>query len=423
MKKRISQICIFASFLLVTSLACYFFSPIVRTNAEEKTFDVDVTVNSIASLTLSTADLNLNVVPTSAGVFRSGSIVASVSTNSAFGYELYFSSENNETDMVSRGSSSVIDSNFSDPVTSLTMEANKWGYSLDNTNYLRIPASNSQVAIRNIYHSPTAEENDTTVYIGTKISSALPSGSYSKKVLFSLIAHDMPKTLDELTNMQEMNPGVCEVTAVGVTATLTDTRDGKSYTVAKLADNKCWMTQNLALINRTISSSDSDITADSYIIPNTNWGTTTSMSAKTQDAYVYNTGNASYGVYYNYVAATAGTITGMSNSSDVTESICPKGWTLPSYDEYQALFSAYNGGNENNSIILLEPPTNFVLSGMMPYQLKNPYEQGVDGRWWTTTIDNPNGTQYRRTLSIRSGYGIGGSSPRWNGTTIRCIAR
>lgn len=44
-----------------------------------------------------------------------------------------------------------------------------------------------------------------------------------------------------------MEPVVCERTPVGTTEQLIDQRDGKSYWVAKLADGKCWMTQNLAL--------------------------------------------------------------------------------------------------------------------------------------------------------------------------------
>ncbi len=50
-----------------------------------------------------------------------------------------------------------------------------------------------------------------------------------------------------ITYMQDMTPSVCEASGVGDTKRLTDSRDGKQYWVAKLADGKCWMTQNLAL--------------------------------------------------------------------------------------------------------------------------------------------------------------------------------
>ena len=47
--------------------------------------------------------------------------------------------------------------------------------------------------------------------------------------------------------MQEMTSEVCASTATGVSAQLKDVRDNKYYWVTKLADGKCWMTQNLDL--------------------------------------------------------------------------------------------------------------------------------------------------------------------------------
>ena len=54
-------------------------------------------------------------------------------------------------------------------------------------------------------------------------------------------------TLANITTMQEMTSDICAATTVGATATLKDTRDNSTYSVAKLADNKCWMTQNMRL--------------------------------------------------------------------------------------------------------------------------------------------------------------------------------
>ncbi len=44
-----------------------------------------------------------------------------------------------------------------------------------------------------------------------------------------------------------MTPAICKAAEVGTTSPLIDRRDNKSYWVAKLADENCWMTQNLAL--------------------------------------------------------------------------------------------------------------------------------------------------------------------------------
>ncbi len=53
--------------------------------------------------------------------------------------------------------------------------------------------------------------------------------------------------------MQDMNPSACDsqttpaASATTVpTKTLTDSRDGNKYTISKLADGNCWMTQNLS---------------------------------------------------------------------------------------------------------------------------------------------------------------------------------
>ena len=45
--------------------------------------------------------------------------------------------------------SSVIASDFSGTVTSSTMAKNKWGYSLDNTDFLKIPTLNNQESLWN----------------------------------------------------------------------------------------------------------------------------------------------------------------------------------------------------------------------------------------------------------------------------------
>ena len=42
--------------------------------------------------------------------------------------------------------------------------------------------------------------------------------------------------------------------------------------------------------------------------------------------------NSTNGAWYNYAAASAGQITGGNNTTYATQSICPKGWTMPKYD-------------------------------------------------------------------------------------------
>ena len=80
-------------------------------------------------------------------------------------------------------------------------------------------------------------------------------------------------TTDEYYAMQDMTTDICNsVTRTGIETTtqLVDTRDNNLYWVAKLADDKCWMTQNLDLdINGTntvaLTSENTDISTDPNI--------------------------------------------------------------------------------------------------------------------------------------------------------------
>ena len=86
------------------------------------------------------------------------------------------------------------------------------------------------------------------------------------------------------------------------------------------------MTQNLRLTgSRKLTSADSNVSSD-WTLPAAN----SSFPTPCMDAaYSMNSGNASYGYYYNWYAATAGTGTCSMSSGNATASICPKGWRLP----------------------------------------------------------------------------------------------
>lgn len=177
------------------------------------------------------------------------------------------------------------------------------------------------------------------------------------------------------------------------TKVVKDTRDGKSYRVRKMPDNRCWMIDNLALSTKTlISANDTDIDTDAgsdfvqkwNVLSNTNGRPvqetsthsngicTTHSSVAIADGGGYltcdgeinyvdaNDGYIAYsdpslpsnplyencigdngvnsdsltgcGYLYNWYTATAGS--GRFDSSrtsayDVASSICPAGWNLP----------------------------------------------------------------------------------------------
>ena len=114
--------------------------------------------------------------------------------------------------------------------------------------------------------------------------------------------------------MQQMTPEICTATTTpnktattldtdgshygdpnyAPTKTLIDTRDSNTYTVSKLADGKCWMTQNLRIINKTLTPTDSDVTSN-YTIPASSINGFS--SSDTSNAYIDSDGGFLYLVY------------------------------------------------------------------------------------------------------------------------------
>ncbi len=407
---KTTKLAIFSSSLLVAASAAMFIAPVIRINAAEESADVNVNVNPIISLTLSTSTLSFDVTPTVEGSFNQKPLVATVDTNSTGGYELYFSSEDSATAMTSLTSASTITSDFSGTVTSSTMANNKWGYSLNTTNFSKIPALADQAKIKDLDHFPTSNEKDTTVNIATKIDNSLPSGTYSKRVLFTAVAH---QSLDPSNNMQGFN---CSSLAnVGDSVVLTDSRDGNEYTVKKLKDGKCWMIDNLRISDRRISSADSNLpNGETWDIPASSISGFSEADAN--NVYIDNT----YGGYYTFYAATAGWGT---TSLDVTrvnspKDICPKGWRLPTGSvegEYYTLYEKYNTSTS------LQGEPGFTLSGFIHNSTIMGRDEGLEqGNYWSSTADYSNNA-YRLFLNSYNYASASGSGAKICGYQIRCV--
>ena len=398
---------VFLAFTMLGAITFSFFSPIVKSNAADSAeTKVSAVVNPVASVTLDTENLALTYdIPTPEGVFDSGTVTATVSTNSTGGYELYFSSIDNDTDMENTDSSitDVIASDFSGSVTSSTMGANKWGYSTDGTDYLKIPALSNQVTLRNLDHFPSTAEKTNVVHIGAKVNSTLKAGTYAKSVIFSVIAHEPPVTL----TMQTFDKST--LTNVGDSIELEDERDGNTYTVKKLADGNVWMTENLRIANKTITSSDSNVSSD-FTIP------ASSVSGfnayDTNNAYV----DSTYGGYYTFYTATAGTGGSSLTSGNASSDICPKGWRLPtggSSGEFQTLYNNYN------SSALMQGIPNLSLSGyVINGSVSN---QGSGGYYWSSTVDNAN-IAYNLYLGS-SNVNPASYYGKYYGYSVRCVAQ
>ena len=185
------------------------------------------------------------------------------------------------------------------------------------------------------------------------------------------------KTIDHNT-MQDMSAATCwnsdKFTAIGTPygqATLVDTRDGntRTYTVARLPDGYCWMTQNLNLgtsISITLTSNDTDLAeGTTFTLPasdptdfttgtgSTNINKATVLNDMTIPDYTVNGTTYSNKVtgYYSYAVATANTSTHSTSSDSAifTDSICPKNWDLPTTTQYYDLRTKGNIATYNNT--------------------------------------------------------------------------
>ena len=181
--------------------------------------------------------------------------------------------------------------------------------------------------------------------------------------------------------------------------TVVDSRDNNTYTVRYINGN-CWMTQNLRLSGgRTLTSADSNV-ASSWYFPNASLTNGDSYT----DAYSTISSNTSYGGYYNYCAASAGTVCSQT-IQDATYDICPKGWRLPTRNEFSGItsyvsaFSPVYSGNYNDG------------------SLSN---TGSRGYWWSSTAFDRYG-QYILYYYSGSLNATNYSRYKYSGNSVRCI--
>ena len=196
----------------------------------------------------------------------------------------------------------------------------------------------------------------------------------------------------------------CSGLTSGATTALTDLRDGNTYAVAKLADNKCWMIENLRiadkdssnndiilnsanthnpslpLINSWWFSTDNDndtIPTSNHLSPttdptSTDWcivgasncddqsmlatNNTTLFTNNTSSNYSVTSNVYGYGNYYNWYSATVGhgkNGTDYGSNYHAPGDICPIGWRLPkggnksqesTSDFWQLIVTSINNG-------------------------------------------------------------------------------
>ena len=419
--------------------------------------DVSFTFNPTLSISLSKANINIdNLLPGLSS--ESSPITVHVNSNTPYGYSLFASvgnsTEYNTTSLThedsSTGNNAVftsIDTNASLP--QLTTD-NTWGYTYrthntnntDNegwSNYNGLPlygtvdnnTSTNNPALLIDTKNPADSTESIDFKIAAKASSTQASGTYNNVINFYAVGKPEPMTIEDLAYMQDFKglsetdkETVLEYMPTGKQYQLIDNRDNKTYWLAKQADGKIWMTQNLDLCigcegtaaltsrNTDLNEYDSSIYVDGYTntdgitiwvpVPTAitsshpingssvfGWSDNNNnpYSAEANSIYVYTSGstsndtvynsledciNAGHGVddcthysvgnYYNWSAAIAS-----NNSSAIIDktiaanSICPAGWRLPNAAKGQVM-SDYSQLFYSSGIIFM-PVGEFTTDG------------------------------------------------------------
>lgn len=465
------------AFLAMSASDLFYLSGAVFADAEVQ-FTVVVPEGALLEVQLFEADgtamgstTSIDVVPSlfNAG-FNEKEVVVSVGTNNEWGYNLVMNVSNTALTSAENNTIANLEEKTGGytctPATAATCDftVNSWGFKIKNatttqaaTNYIPVPST------LNLNKNSVATNGDAThVMFGSKINAAQEPGEYSTTITFVATANPDPTPM--MQNMTSSN--IAEyLPNVGDTIIMKDSRDKKTYTVGKLADEKYWMLDNLALdlTNDTIlnaldeTNTDIDTTNDPNALAalkGTTLGTTsdkyaTAKVANWTTSYSYSAplvnmdskdlvpqgsndplkaealaGSWKVGGYYNYCAASAGSYcygddtSAGTSSGDATSSICPKGWHMPSSNggEYDTLYSAYSNASPNQDTAFRTafrlPLSGYYLSGSWHYQGKNGYF------WSITRNDNSGMYDLRaRTSEISPSY----VTARDLGHSVRCV--
>ena len=327
----------------------------------------------------------------------------------------------------------------------------------------------------------------TTTY-ATYISKTQPADTYSGQVKYTLVHPSTadtpiePVTIEDAYSkagktklngyykIQDMDSTICskvnQYSGDGM-AEVIDVRDNNIYRIAKLADDNCWMLDNLALdptdsttaANMNASNTNATQEAITNLLnggsATTGWSniaiadvdydfsdsansyvggyTTPRINNASKDTLVTSYGPAStndqakVGIYYNFCAATVGTYCYAGGQGvdkpdtliDADQDICPANWRMPtggSTGEYQSLAGKYTSTTATDSSSLqynLSTP----LSGY--FLNSSAYGRGDYSLFWSSTFlfwGYMNGLYVRPTNvnpSLSSGCNYGAS--------LRCL--
>ena len=364
----------------------------------------------------------------------------------------------------------------------------------DYSTFQEVPDDYEKVAYRTSATDTgtNAEGATLTTTYQAYISKTQPAGTYTGQVKYTLVhPHDtaaplIPISIEDALNaagktkyngyykIQDIASTICananQYGSDGI-AEVIDVRDNNIYHIAKLADNNCWMLDNLALdptdstTAANMSAANTNATAEaisnylnggsvvagwsryevSGVISHdpdyyTMWFNQPFINNQSLNTLVTSYGPASVnnqakvGIYYNYCAASVGTYCYSIEADvdlpdtiiDAPQDVCPANWRMPtggSTGEYTALSSYYDTAQSASNSASLQYNLSTSLSGLYYYYSSgtsnHPIDQESNGYWWSSTRSGPN-TIY--ILSATSGLiNPSQGSSREKMYTIRCL--
>ena len=323
--------------------------------------------------------------------------------------------------------------------TGSNLSDNTWGYGWGETvaantslTYNTMPSYGSGKSLSGNSITNDAVDFTKKLVFAAKFGNNANSGHYQTSVLLSLAATPktvafMPKSgFSTITNMQQMTSSICKNEPIGAYKLLTDTRDSSKYVVAKLADGNCWMAQNLHLVNKTISSSDSDMASGSFTIPSSSISGFSSSDQYQAKAYYDN--SLIKGAYYNWYTATAGSGNTSLTSGDAPSSICPKGWKLPPNSGNGSYTNLVNSDSANTAWVSDVAGTGmagrvfggagFVAGGYVTNG--SLHNVGSIGLYWSRAVESASSAHLLdfTNSTVYPTY----SYNRYTGYSVRCVA-
>lgn len=450
--------CILLSLFAIISLSTA--SAFADTNVAYK-----VQIEPTLNISVSSTNVSLNLNPLNQA-FDTEDLLVSVGTNSPNGYKLYVSANStNLTNSDYAGQSFYINT-LASSATSANFPDNYWGYRISSGNTgdsgITDPTGTNFYPFVSgaMVSSSSTATNDTssTLTFASKINFQKPSGVYSLDLNFKALP--IVTTYD----IQNLNGSVC----TSEPSLVTDSRDGQMYTIARLADGKCWMLDNLRLdltserVQSILSHTNTNASdeAINYLINGGGtgqWarsGVSSAWTSSAQNSYTIpyavgsgekngggtwtkddiasvkygDSGSGKIGIYYNYCAASAGSYcydydTGTGSTQ---YDICPASWRMPTggeNGEYQSLCDVYKGSecstpDYTDQALTMRDALNIPLSGS--FHDGAAYNQNVFADFWSSNVRS----------NHRGGFTLGvaenrvrpqGYDLRTNGFTIRCL--